>query len=240
MRKALLALVTFTVTGCDVLGGGPLEGVWMFEAPSPEANCNTAWSTNLRSASIGGQGNNAWSDIDEHEQSLDIFFARISHGRADDAVMVVGDDVIPGSKIDGDTWEFTYVATLMDRDGRTHNSGYAYEEVVDNEINTVYTITRENNRWLSGTANFDSRFTETWTETDRWNDTQTGLYYGEIPAYEVGATDNYATENDCLDRDCFITRETRCENSVGLVGTWTGLDGEGQFELDDNYTSAVE
>jgi hypothetical protein len=212
----------------------------MFEAPNPEANCDTSWSTNLRSASIGGQNNSQWTDIDEHEQSLDIFFARIAHGRSDDAVMIVANEVIPGMKVDGDTWEFTYVATLHNADGQRHASGYEYQEVTDTEVNTVYTITRENNRWLSGQANFDSRVTETWSETDRWEEGQTGMYYGDLPSFQVGAADNLATENDCFDRDCFITQETRCENSVGLVGTWTGLEGDGEFELEDNFTSALD
>ncbi|MEZ4322068.1 MAG: hypothetical protein R3F61_31640 [Myxococcota bacterium] len=238
--STLLVLATFLSTGCNVLGGGPLEGVWMFEAPNPEANCTSSINTNLREASIGGQNEGQWEDIQEHDQSLDIFFARISHGRADDAVMILGDDVIPGSKIDSDTWEFTYVATLNDIDGRRHNSGYHFEAVTETEVNTVYTIVRENNRWLSGTANFDSRHLERWGESDTWNSNNTGVYYGEMPAFVVGAPDNLADQNDCLSGECFIESEVRCENSVGLVGTWTGLEGDGSFELEDNFTSAVD
>ncbi len=243
MRKfsvATLLVLSGMVSGCDVLGGGPLEGVWMFEAPNPEASCTTSMSTNLRDASIGNSGNNEWTDIDERDQSLDIFFARISHGRADDAVMVVGDEVIPGSKVDGNTWKFEYVATLNDREGRQHESGYRYEETIDTEVNTVYTIVRENNRWLSGEANFDSISTERWTESDQWSENQTNLYYGDIPTFDVGAPENLADDNDCLDGQCFIQRETLCESSVGLVGTWTGLNGDGEFELEDNYTSAID
>ena len=240
MRNMALVLMTMMAAGCDAIGGGgPLEGVWMFEAPNPEANCSSTLSTNLRGASIGGQNPSDWTEIQENDQSLDIFFARITHGRADDAVMIVADQVIPGTKVDKDTWEFTYVATLNSEDGRQHVSGYRYLETTDTEVNTVYTIRRESNRWLSGEANFDSVFTQRWAETDQWNPNTTGIFYGDLPAFNVGAAENIADSNDCLDQECFIAQETRCENSVGIVGTWTGFDGDGQFELEDNFTSAL-
>lgn len=200
MRNIFLAAIGLMASGCGVVGSS-IDGVWMFEASNPDVSCTTTYNTNLRDAEIGGSGGSDWSTIDEYDQSLDIFFARIADGRADDAVMVVADEIIPGTKLDDSTWEFTYLASVTDRDGRQHTSGYWYTETYDSEIETTYTITRENNRWLAGEAETQSRITNRWDEKDEWSENQTGLYYGDVPAFEVGAGDNVADDNDCLDPD---------------------------------------
>lgn len=239
MRNIIVAAVCFLASGCGVVGSS-LDGVWMFEASNPEVSCNTTYNTNLREAEIGGSGGSDWTTIDEYDQSLDIFFARIAHGRADDTVMVVADEIIPGKKLDDDTWEFSYVASVTDTDGRQHATGYWFRETYDTEIETTYTIIRENNRWLSGEAITTSRITERWDESDEWNANQTSVFSGEMPTFEVGAGENYYDDNDCLDPECFIVRETNCSDSRGLVGTWTGFEGNSNFEIENNYTSALE
>ena len=234
----LAPLAILSLAGCSATGG-PLDGVWLLEATEPEQDCGTTLTSNLRDSDIPEPGEPGdWTDLSDRQESLDLFFVRIVHGRSDDTVMLVNDQIIPGQKIDNVTWEFSYVAEVIEIDGEEHTSGYRYSRTTTSTVNNTYTVERVGKQYIKGTANFDTQVVDLWTESDDWDTAEVGFTYGDLPAFTVGAPDNLANEDDCTDATCEIERKVSCENTAAFVGTFTGIEGDGTFNVEDNSSSA--
>lgn len=227
------------LVGCTELGG-PLEGVWMIEAANAEEDCVTETTSNLRQADEPEPGEpSEWTDLSDYSESLDIFFVRIAHGRGDDVVMLVNDQIIPGEKLDGETWNFEYEAETVDTDGDRHASGYEYRHVASRKFVSSYKVSRVGNRYLEGEFDFRTIITDTYTETDEWDFEEVGFGFGDLPAYLALAPDNLDTEDDCLDATCEVVTKTTCTTEAGMVGTFTGLDGDSSFDIEDNSSTPL-
>ena len=241
MRPTILRLLPLAITvlvGCSGTGG-PLDGVWLLESTEPEQECTTTLTSNLRNSDLPEPGEPGdWTDLDDREQSLDLFFVRIVHGRADDTVMLVNDQIIPGVKLDSVTWEFSYVAEVTDIEGREHTSGYHTSWTTTSTVTNTYTVERVGNQYIKGDAVFDTKVVDLWSESDNWDDVELGFSFGDLPAYYVGATDNLADVDDCTDDRCNVERKVLCANRAKFVGTYTGIEGDGTFDVEDNSSSS--
>lgn len=227
------------LVGCSDLGG-PLEGVWMIEAANAEEDCSTEITSNLREADAPEPGEpGEWTDLSDYKESLDIFFVRIAHGRGDDVVMLVNDQIIPGERLDGETWNFEYEAERVTTDGERHESGYEYKHIASRKFVHSYQVTRVGNRYLEGEFDFRTIETDTYTENDEWDEDETGYFFGDLPAFLAFAPENTVDENDCLDATCEVVAKTTCTTEAGMVGTFTGLDGDSNFDIEDNSSTPI-
>lgn len=232
MKRSMMAVFAgMGLTGCAGFGDGPLDGVWMFEVPhlSADGICETTRETNLRVASLDAPATD-WTTRLSEARSDQRFFARIAQGVGDEAMMLVDGDIVPGIRLDADTWEFTRLETETIDQQREHASGYAWSARSDRTDARTYTVVRGEKGSLTGTFSLDSAIEERWTESDRWDYYETGLYYGELPSQVVGGATNYAEDNDCTDRECTIRVATDCAASTELRATRTGLDADVGFE----------
>lgn len=220
----------------------PTWGTWMFtkEVTLPTGQeCTEVTIHNLVGAytPIAPGDDPTWAETDTGQLSGEVFFARVEQ-TADGAVMIVGDDALPGVEQDDGSWLFYWTNSSAGSDGLDHTTGYSF----DHSYESTSTLRIEgtiDGGVFTGTHETETFAVDRWNESDTWSEEAALIIgeNGEIPSDEhllridTGGTEGPATNGreafDCGETGCTLTLSEACAYRYVLTGVATG------FEADD-------
>lgn len=226
MNRRLMVLLAGTVAGCS-----SMDGVWVLEvSPGDWSNVTETVEHNFTDASVRQEDTN-WTLTEESGGSPGVAFAQILKGYGeDDQILVVGDRVYFGNK-DGGIWDFVWVSEEDATGSATHTSGYSYTESGDGTFTETLSLDLSGGDG-TGTFTLDAQYTQAFTETDIWSETETGFTRGNLPSREYleysegGQVDNDFDDSDCADATCTLTLTNTATYSASVVLFSTDLDSE--------------
>lgn len=232
--RAALPLLLLTACGADP------TGIWLIQTPVDGIGtvCDTTQGENF----IYGQwpadeeeAQSDWTYTEEQTYGDDLGFGQIETMGADEAVLVLGDTVIPGAWDKAkDQWLFAWTDEESAEDGETHVAGYAYQETQQSSAYLEVRFTLLDADHAEGKITNSSVGRTTWTETDAWDATTVGVSYTQLPSSTyLEATDGSGTtvENsyaatDCEDAECNLWYQTTCSIDEEFSATRTDYEGE--------------
>ncbi len=248
MRASILLLATIGLlaTGCttdrtsgeDNGGGGGSSsvggsgGVWLLALGALSdgggaATCNENFSdADCYDEPDIPDPDPEWTGSVDFSQSPELFFVQILDGGGDDAFLVVDDEVFPG-EISGDQMLFQWTHSETSETQSEHESGYAFEETMENTHRTRWEFERDG-------SSISGRRIETMTtsyqaaETDEWDSGDVGYFDGRIDAwpYLDGFPENSADGDDCSGGTCSVTITSESASEYSLTGSLTDYDDE--------------
>lgn len=243
MRNALLPLAAL-LTGCT-----DLTGIWLFQIPYQEstAGCDTSVAENFSEGYVPAEGEatvGEWLYTEDYEGTDAIAFGQIETYGKDQAILVLGTAVYPGTK-DGKSWIFEWVNDETSQTKEEHYQGaavdYGYLAEETSVSTTTYTFDMEGKK--QATVKIESTGTSTvhWFESDEWPDEVAAEIgsSGQIPSYSYlvydDAGDSYSQYNDydvddCQGNVCEILVETTCSDDGEFIAYKTDYNEEDYYE----------
>lgn len=227
-------------TGCNK--ASPIDGIWLlqfgdFAYDRTGFDCDHNFKDADCPDDDGGSGSSDWDISLTAETSPEIRFAEIIGGKDGSAILVFDNQAYPGTR-DGNTWTFQWDRFENSDEQYEHDEGYEERETLNATVTTIFSLTVEK-KVATGVHQEIVSLDIQGTESDKWDPTETGEYYGRLSSYAYlwGDSDNAAEDSDCEDKDCeysFFLEETGTRT---VDGTWTsyadgseyeGIDGAGQ------------
>jgi hypothetical protein len=238
------------LAGCN----GPTWGTWMFTKDVTAATgteCLDDVIHNFVGAyepiTVGDDP--TWTESDTGEISPEVFFARVER-TAEGAVLIVGEEALPGEVQNDGSWLFYWTNVSSGRETLGHVTGYSY----DHTFETATTLRIQGDLTggtFTGTWEEEDSAIDAWTESDTW---------GEEAAVQVGATGsipsstyllridtatgaeesaaNTQAEYDCGAAGCTLTVSSSCAYRYTLTGQSTGFTGDDSRWVEDAGQSA--
>jgi hypothetical protein len=238
-RIVPLALLCLPLTGC--IGGG-FKGVYLLHVPAPadDATCDTTVKDhNFSDGEVPDQGDTQtgdWTYDTSGTFSDKLLFLQIIDAANGETLLLMGDQVFPGSKIGG-SYTFTWDHFSDGTDSQENVNDYKYITEGSQHQTSTFLILKKGDT-INGTATVDQTTNQTYTETDEWVDYDVGVYYGQIPAsnYLVDS-DGLSISNDpdvqdCDNTSCTIEIESHCTQSLSFTGEQTSVDPDAYDQVD--------
>ena len=228
-------------TGAAAAAGDddPLQGIWLLQVPwadPADAACSEGLDHNFPGAYRPGDG--PWSETDTADRSDALYFVQIERMGDDEAVMLLGRDILLGTAGD-QGWTFSWAESDDTLHIEEHEDGYAYRE----ERMSLSTVTLDlgfSGATASGTWSGTTDIERVWEESDEWIAT-VGRELGEIPVadylvYDDGGAEgipesNLRTEADCEGARCSLGWVQSCDGSSTVSLRRTTHEDEGIYDL---------
>lgn len=223
--------------------GAPSWGTWMFTrtVPLPTGDeCTQSVSHNVAGATEPADAaeDTGWIEEDTGETSPEVFFGRLER-TSDGALLILGDDALPGTLQDDGSWLFWWKNSDEGEEDASHASGYAWRHqyATSSLLRVAGDLTADT---FTGTYENETASTLTWSESDAWSE-EAAVYVGEngeIPVGEylevVDATTGQATAannareaTECGDSGtCTLSVTSGCVYRSTLTGVATELTPE--------------
>ena len=229
MRSALaLGAIVALTTGC----GPAKDRVWLFtfgttEVLENDATCDENFTAAACPTPEDPQPSD-WTQTRERERSDGAFFGEILDLPSGEMALVLGDDVLIGSK-DSGRWTFTWTGEEHSIDQDSHTTGYVYGS--DTTIKTTTAVSLDfSGDTATGTLTDSYELDRRVYESDGWLADEVGHTYGRIfdnaPAVLEGERTNLNDRVECTDAECFIQAVARSETSTPLRAWRTGADDD--------------
>lgn len=228
----LLAPAVAGSSGCTMFTP-QWEGVWLFEVPAiDQADCLPAVSENFTDAEVpeillDGE----WVIVDDLTLSNSAYFVEVLAGKAGEVFMVVGDSVYPGTQ-DKKSLSVSWDASTDDTHSETHDSGYSYARSELTTWTTTISLIKSDNGVASGQLEIASASNVAYTETDKWKENQSGIFYSQLPSssYLTGTDPvNLADTVECAADNCELDIDTACSGDTQFTATFAGKYENGMF-----------
>jgi hypothetical protein len=220
-------------------GCAPLWGTWMFTLDYTVATgdeCATTVTHNFSGAAAPEEaiGDTGWTSEATQDVSPQVFFARLEEYQ-DGAVLIVGEEALPGKESGGGAWAFEWTGSSAGEESQTDASGYSYGHRYDDtsslRVGGIFA-----NGTFAGTYDSGSETWDTWDESDTWSGEAAAVVgeNGAIPAgsyllLEDGTAAGNAREAyDCESAGCALTVEAVCAYAYAMTGVYT------EFTPDDS------
>lgn len=220
----------------------PMWGTWLFtkEVTLPTGQeCTDDVIHNLVGAyePIAPGDDPTWTETDTGSQSAEVFFARVEQTDGG-AVMIVGEDALPGVEQDDGSWLFYWTNSSAGADGQNHTTGYDFDHSYESTSTLRVQGTMEAGSFV-GTFETETFGIDAWAESDTWSEEAALLIgnTGNLPAADYllridtggveGAATNTREAFDCGETGCTLTVSEACAYRYALTGVAT------TFEPDD-------
>jgi hypothetical protein len=231
-------------TGC-----ASTDGVWLIEVAAPQnvQECDAeATDWNIIGANPPAESSSSWVTEEDQKLSNSLFFAQIVN-KGSNAVLLINDVAYPsveGSK--GKTWTFQWEGQTQDIYDAAHQFGYNCKTDVTTTSTVTYDITLDG-KYLTGSVTSKADYVAKYEESDIWVDEANGAEQCAIPwgqfleiLMQQGPNTNFVpAANDqedpnCSGDPCTMKVEQHCNESMDLVGTLTGLNGDEAYDNVDD------
>lgn len=232
----MLLLLSLACNSDAPTGANGIDGIWLLQlAYAEDDGCDTAINHNFQDSYELGDG--PWTETWLRDHSDALLLAQVAQLDSENAVLVIGTQVWPGTGADG-KWTFTWTATDSVQYGNEHDEGYVYGETIERtDVNTL-TLTVDGD---AASGKWEASLDETisYSESDLW-DVQVGLGVGEIPSdqylgFSVGDNDdiprtNTIDDSECSDSRCTLDVQTTCSGESSVKATRTGYLDQGAYD----------
>ena len=227
--------------------GGPIDGVWMFTravALPATPTCTQSVTHNAvgaREPEATSTEDTAWVETDTAAESGEVFFGRVTRTDDGGALLLLGTEVLVGTQGESGDWAFAWTGNEDSRDSDAHVGGYRYAHTAA-RLATQRLTGNFASDGFDGTWDDESMVTETWTESDAWEDAAPYVSDpGRIPlgtylvkddgAGGTVAVANGRTSYDCGSgsngaNGCALTVVQSCAYRTTLTATRTDMSGE--------------
>lgn len=237
MRALALALV---LAGC----GSDPSGIWLLDFPvhDQDPECANQTGENF----FYGQWpieDDATSTDWTYEQTItyadELSFAQIETTADDEAILILGDTVVPGSwNKKSKKWSFTWTEDTSESSSETHSAGYTFSEWDDNSSVLEISFKLADDDHADGTSSASTVSRTTWTETDVWDAATTGVSYGQTPSSSYlessdglgTAIENTSSAADCEDATCTLWLQTSCTLNDTFSAVRTDFEEEAAYQ----------
>ncbi len=233
MNRNWLALVAAAgLSGCS-MGS---DGIWYVDLPLLVEECATTIDENITEAQAPEDVvDEEWVVTDDTTLSNGTFFMQVIESRGDQAFLVMGDEIFPGT-VEKNTMTFTWESFVDDTHSETHtDSGYTFSSRIESTVTTnlVLNLNKETKN-MDGTWSADRVTNQEYSEIDEWDDAGpyvgTGQINAQILFWLVGTASNEANEEDCDSDPCFVNVSEDCGASTSFEAIYTELREEGAYE----------
>lgn len=229
-----ISLAFVLLSGC-----APTDQIWLFQVPwLNEPDCQQEISHNFVDAYIPETPPGDWLETDESDQSDALYFAQFVPEGTDSAVLVIANEVWPGTSTGDGEWEFTWTGVEDTRSSREHDAGYRFTEQAYSETRETITMAIDQDT-ASGEWAVVTTTDFTWTESDEW-DAEVGLPVGDIPsatylAYDLDEAEglprtNMSDEIECGATTCQLRVVDTCSGSRDYEAILTGYSEEEAYD----------
>lgn len=238
-----------TVQDATQAGG---TGLWsvLFEDPEGEGGdtvCTENWND---SSCDDGEfndtgGSSDWVYDADYSASRNGSQIAVLGGGGDVMFLVIGDVLVEGVRTEGG-FRFEAMGTAEEFTSSAHPpAGYSFTRRSESSSKTTITLNiGADGATLTGTVRTEFSSEATFTESDEWDDDESGNYYGDIQNYvysylETRDTDvtNYADDDTCSGSSCELKRTTSGVQTQAFKGTWIQTDVEAAGDLVQNRTT---
>lgn len=214
----------------------PADGIWLLRAEyNDDDSCTELMDHNFEDSYTQDEG--PWTETDVLDYSDSLGFVQISQLDQENAVMVSGTQVWPGTS-SGDGWVFAWDANDVEGHTKEHEEGYTFQETTTRTDSSSLSLTITGDL-AQGTWTFASEADVLWRESDTW-DSEVGLGVGDIPSaeylvYDEGEAEglpryNLGVEGECSGAQCELRTNTVCSGSATISLTRTGYDEEAAYD----------
>jgi hypothetical protein len=229
MRSVMLSVLVL-LSGCFNPAAG-VQGVWLFyldanaDNPAGSTDCSENFKDGDCPAGDDNPDPGPWTYENTSDSNAQIVVGEIIGGEGSDLHLLIGGTIGPGSVAKG-VATFHWPVTSSTTEGRTHESGYQYEHDVETIADTTLSLDIGEE---TGTIAGNNETTESWTESDKWDAFETGVYEGDIPAsswltFDGGDSYNTSDAKECQDSDCMISIHQTSGGTVSFTATRTDYD----------------
>lgn len=235
-----LPLILLAACGAD-----DPTGIWLFQSPlsEVESTCDTTHGENYVYGQWpeddDGSIQSDWTYTEENSFGDELAFAQIETMGKDEAIILLGDTVVPGTwDKNNQQWVFTWADEQSSEDGEAHSAGYSFllEEQSSATLELRFGVIEPG--YARGQISNSSVGRTTWTETDVWDAATVGVSYSQIPSTtylegtdeSVTSVDNAPTSSDCEDSECNLWFQTTCAQDDDFTATLTGYEEDGTFD----------
>ncbi len=221
------------------------SGIWLLQ--SPVADIETVCDSQHGENYVYGQWppedeestQTEWTYVEEATFGDELIFAQIETMGRDEAVLLLGDTVIPGLwNKQNQQWIFSWADEESAEDSETHSAGYTWTAMEQSSATLEVRFSLLEDDYASGQIANSSVGRTTWTETDVWDAATVGVSYSQIPSSSylegtdetVTSVDNAPTASDCEDAECNLWFQTTCTIDDAFVATRTTYEGEETYQ----------
>lgn len=229
------------------------SGIWLLQSPLDDATtgCEVQHGENY----VYGQWpveddtevQTDWTYTEESTGGDELTFGQIETMGEDEAVMLIGDTIIPGVwKEASAQWVFTWVDERSAEDGESHSAGYDFSASEQSSATLEVRFALIDEDHANGKISNTSVGRTTWTETDVWDSSAVGVSYSQIPSTTylegiddtVTSVDNASTASDCEDGECNLWLQSTCTIDDDFTATRTDYADEDAFSYLQYATQA--
>lgn len=176
--------------------------------------------------------NSDWTYTTNYVERDDLSLFQIT-SNGGDAFLMMGGDIIPGSK-EGGEWVFTWDDIESGESELVHVAGYEYKTTYQTKTTVTFKF---NEGKGTGSLLYDLTEQHDDYETDLWDYQEVGLYEGEL--YYSDSSNylyNSSVEQDCdgLNNMCFLLASSECSSNTSFTAAKTALESIEGFE---NYSA---
>ena len=233
MNRNWLALAT--AVGLSACSQGS-DGIWYVTLPLLVEECVTTIDENITDAQVPDEFvDEEWIVTDDTTVSDGTFFIQIIESRSDQAFLVMGNEIFPGT-VEKDTMTFTWPSFVDDSHAETHaDSGYTYSDRLESTVTTTISLAlNKDTKNMEGTWENKRDTTSEFSEIDEWAPDGPYIYTGQINAqilgWLVGTASNEPDTEDCDTDPCFVNVVEACSASTSFSAVYTELREEGAYE----------
>ncbi len=235
-----LAATALLLAGC---GASPF-GIWLFEIPSAtddDEDCTDSVSHNFTGAEAVEEdsGGDYTSEITT-ERSGSLVLARIEATGEGQALMIIDNDVYPGTETRDGVWSFSWTGSQITDQADEHTQGYSYTWSGSSEMTENFVLTF-GAQAVNGTYTVNTYDHDAYTETDSWSQ-QVAKYIGAeglIPASrhltvsgptgDMPASNRY-DDSDCDSAPCELAVASDCSVDLDFSGTLTAFTEDEAYD----------
>jgi len=233
IRRLSPLILAFALTGCS-----GYSAVWLVEMGTlvTEDPTQTVEHNFLNATPEVDEPDDEWTETTTADASPQLMFAEIFEsdgGDAHERVMVADGKTLVGLKDDAGLWVFAWTNHEGGESSEAHVSGYDYTE--GQEVTVLWTVTLDlDGKENVGTFDVDVQAIGTFSETDVFSSSETGMGFGQIPAdaYLDSTTEgvpvfNAADTTECSGTPCTLTVTETAAGSAPVTAYRTNMDPDG-------------